>query len=598
MRTKNNGPWLGLVAALLVVPACRDDSGAVDDEGDETADAETDGDGSDETAVDDGLDEGSDDGLEGIQPVYLSPAEHLVRISMALLGKRPSADDIEAVQADPDVLPELVDAYLAAPNFGETIRDLHNATLLVLIDYFVFPAGFQPKGELADANPYDLNRSVTEAPLRLIEHVVTNDLPYTEIVTADYTLADGVTSVVWGLPYDGDGTSWELSRWEDGRDNAGILSDAWLYQRHSSTASNANRGRANAISRALLCYDFLSRDIEVDASVNLADPEQVANAVVDNPSCASCHQALDPLASFFRSHYPLFVPGDLEYPAPSYSPNIFPDGLGVPMRDPSFFGLSGDETGSLGEFIADDPRFAQCTAKRFYSYLQQVDIESVPLQTVAALQTEFVDSGFSAKALVKAIVLADDFRISHFEEDLEEDDPRAALAVKKMRPVQLAQFADATTGFVWKTNLGEPTIGTVDLLRDSFLGYQVLAGGIDSLYVTRPSHTYSATSTLVLASLAREAAHAVVEADFALADPGDRRLLTRIDANDTDESAVRDQIVALYLAILGEIVEADSADVDETLVLFTAAQTASGDPVRAWKVTITALMQDVRVAFY
>ncbi|MBL4687630.1 MAG: hypothetical protein JKY37_23745, partial [Nannocystaceae bacterium] len=180
----------------------------------------------------------------------------------------------------------------------------------------------------------------------------------------------------------------------------------------------------------------------------------------------------------------------------------------------------------------------------------------------------------------------------------EEDDPRAALAVKKMRPVQLAQFADATTGFVWKTNLGEPAIGTVDLLRDSFLGYQVLAGGIDSLYVTRPSHTYSATSTLVLASLAREAAHAVVEADFALADPGDRRLLTRIDANDTDESAVRDQIVALYLAILGEIVEADSADVDETLVLFTAAQTASGDPVRAWKVTITALMQDVRVAFY
>ncbi len=407
-----------------------------------------------------------------------------------------------------------------------------------------------------------------------------------------------MTSVVWGLPYDGDGDSWEQTEWTDGRDNAGILSDAWLYQRHSSTASNANRGRANAVSRALLCYDFLSRDIEVDSSVNLADPDQVANAVVDNPSCASCHQGLDPLASFFRSQFPLFVPADEAYPIETYVPNLFPDVLGVPMRDPAYFGLAGDETGDLGQFIADDPRFAQCTAKRFYSYLQQVDLDAVPLETAAELQAEFVNSGFDAKALVRAIVLGDDFRISHFEEELPEDDYRSALAVKKMRPVQLAQFAESATGFEWKTNLGDPTIGTVDLLRDSFLGYQVLAGGIDSLYVSRSSHTYSATSTLVLGGLAREAAHAVVEADFALAEGSDRRLLTKVDPDTTDEATIREQIVDLYLVLLGEVVAEDSGDVDDTLALFDAASNASNDPARAWKVTITALLQDVRVAYY
>jgi len=584
-------------AALLLLPACRDGS-------DGSTEDETSGGTAAGTASDDSVGSDDSDGSDGVtadptEPIYLTPSEHLVRISMSLRGTRPSPSEVAAVADDPDALDGIVDDYLESPNFGETIRALHNETLLVLVDYFVYPAGFPAMGALADVEPYALNRSVTEGPLRLIEHVVTNDLPYTEILTADYTMADGITSVVWGLPYDGDGTSWEQTSWEDGRGNAGILSDAWLYQRHSSTASNANRGRANAISRALLCYDFLSRDIEVDASVNLADPEQVANAVVSNPSCASCHQTLDPLAAFFRSYYPLYVPADQTYPVPSYAPDIFPDVLGVPHRDPSFFGQNGDETEDLGQYIAEDPRFSSCTARKFYSYLQQVPLDDIPLETVADLQASFTNSGYSAKALIKTIVLSDDFRISHFEDaEAVEDDYRADLAVKKIRPVQMAQFVEATTGFQWRTNLGDPTLGTVDLLRDSFLGYQVLAGGIDSLYVSRPSYTYSATSTLVLAALAREASHVVVDADFALSDADDRRLLTVVSDTDTSEALIREQLVVLYGALFGEAVEADSADIDDTYALFDGALAVSGEVPRAWKVTLTAMLQDVRIAYY
>jgi len=567
----------------------------MDDAGDTDADE---GDDDDDDDDDDGSDaDDDDDDASDVEPIYLSPAEHLVRISMALRGTRPSADEVAAVEEDPDALEGIVDSYLESPNFGETIRDLHNDTLLVLNDYFVFPAGFLPRDQLADVDPYVLNRAVTEAPLRLIEHVVMDDRPYTEIVTADYTMANGITSVIWGLPYDGDGDSWEESSWEDGRGNAGILSDAWLYQRHSSTVSNANRGRANAISRALLCYDFLSRDIEIDSSVNLADPDQVANAVVTNPSCASCHQALDPLASFFRGYFPLYVPADQEYPVLSYVPELFPEALGVPMREPRYFGQAGDETQDLGSFIAEDPRFAQCTANKFYAYLQQVPLQDVPLEKTVELQTVLEDSGFDAKALTKAIVLSDDFRISHFDEELPEDDFRANLTVKKMRPVQLAQFARSTTGFEWKTYLGDPTLGTVDLLRDSFLGYNVLAGGIDSFFVTRPSYTYSATSALVLSNLAREASHFVVDTDFA-AETDDRRLLGVVGPNDSGESEVRDQIADLYLDLYGQLVDTDSEEVDETYALFEGALAVSNDPSRAWKVTLTAMLQDVSVAYY
>lgn len=585
---------LALALALALHAGCRDDAPALDDDG-ATSDP------MDGTAGSEGDESGEpqdDTGMDGPQPVYLSPAEHLNRISMALRGVRPSAAELQQVSDDPEALPGIVDAYLDDPRFGAIIRDLHNDDLLVLVDFMVFPAGFLPKGPVADVDGYRLNRSITEAPLRLVEHVVMEDRPYSEIVTADYTMADGPTAAVWGLPYDGDGQSWEQTQWQDERDHAGILSEPWLFQRFSSTLSNANRGRANAVSRALLCYDFLSRDIEVDASVNLADPDAVADAVVDNPACASCHQSLDPLASFFQDWSPVYVPSDIDYPFDSYIPDVFPDS-GVQMRDPGYFGQAGEGLGELGQHIAEDPRFSLCAAQRFYAYFHQIDQGEVPLQVAAQLQGVLLDSDMSAKALTRAIVLDDEFRISHMEEpptgeELEHD----PVGVKKARPAQLALLFEDLTGFRWQTDLSEFDLAPIDLMADSFLGYNVLLGGIDSLFVTRPSHSYSATASLVLRNLAREAANAVVDADLSDPELGSRHLLTLVTSTDTDEDVVREQLAALYLRILARDEAPDGEAVSESHALFQAALEHSGDPVRAWKVTLTALLQDVEIAYY
>lgn len=577
-----------LALTLVLLPACRDDASPANDDS-----ASGSGDSGDPT---DGADETADSGDPADdEAVYLTPVEHLVRVSMALRGTRPSADELAQVEADPAAIDTIVDGYLDDPRFGQIIRDLHNDALLVLADFLVFPAGFEPKGPVADVDQYRLNRSITEAPLRLVEHVVMSDLPYTEIVTAEYTLADEIVAEVWGLPYDGSGSSWEVTQWQDERDQAGILSDPWLFQRYQSTVSNANRGRANAISRALLCYDFLSRDIEVDASVNLADPDAVANAVVENPACASCHQGLDPLAGFLRDWSPVYVPADVDYPFDSYMPDIFVD-IGATVRDSNFFGRAGSGLGDLGRFIAEDPRFSLCAAQRFYAYLHQVELEDVPLETAARLQTELLDSGMSAKALARSIVLDDEFRVSHA-------DPATAttldpVGVKKARPVQLGLLFDDLTGFRWRTDLTEFDLAPIDLLEDSFLGYNVLLGGIDSLFVTRPSHTYSATASLALRSLAREAADHVVEADFAEPNPDARHLLTQVSDTDSEQSLVREQLAALHLRILARVVDPQGPEIDESYALFAAALDHGGDIPRAWKVTLTALLQDVEIAYY
>ncbi|MGH9886955.1 MAG: hypothetical protein ACREBE_15615, partial [bacterium] len=227
---------------------------------------------------------------------YLTPGEHLARASLALRGTRPSTRELVAVTAHPEQLPHFIDAYLASPDFGATIRDLHNEVLRLHPQLTNSTPTAAPP--LADISFSEMNRSIYDEPLRLIEDIVMTDQPYTQVVTADYTLADRTVATVWGLEHD-DTEGWQRTHWTDERGAAGILASTALYLRYRSVNFNYNRSRANAISRSLLCHDFSDSDIHIDTSVDLSNPQVVADAVVRNPSCAGCHQAMDPLASYF-----------------------------------------------------------------------------------------------------------------------------------------------------------------------------------------------------------------------------------------------------------------------------------------------------------
>ena len=97
----------------------------------------------------------------------LSPAEHLVRASMALRGVRPSPRELQAVRENPGWLEPIVDYYLSTPEFGMTIREMHAEQLLIGVDKSIYPAGFPAVGPLAGMDVERLNQSVVEAPLRL-----------------------------------------------------------------------------------------------------------------------------------------------------------------------------------------------------------------------------------------------------------------------------------------------------------------------------------------------------------------------------------------------------------------------------------------------
>ncbi|MEO1267155.1 MAG: hypothetical protein AAFX99_03590 [Myxococcota bacterium] len=529
------------------------------------------------------------------QVQYLSPTDHLVRASMALRGVRPSVEELETVRANPDALPGVVDTYIESEAFGTTIRDMHNEGLELRTFVFWFP----PVGELSDLSVMELNASVQESPLRLIEHVVMNDRPYSEILTADYTVANEVVATVWGMDYNGDGESWVETRWPDqGRVHAGVLSDSFLYMRHYTTPLNAQRRRANMVTKNFLCFDFLSIDINVDGNVDLSDPEAVKDAV-KSPECASCHDSLDPLSALFWRHEFFIAPGEFtRYPVSFYQPDyervyrpLFTD------REPDYFGLPANDVRELGQHIVADGRFASCTVERFYGYLAQVEPEAIPSSEAQSLRDQFIDSNMNAKALAKAIVLSDAFRIAQ----VTTADGEERSFLQKARPRQWSRMMEDLVGFRWEVNLDLPldfvgggTYGRTDLMSDSFFGYEVLAGGSDDFTVTRMVHTLNPTISLVFDAFAQEAAGYVVERDFS--GMSARPLLTV--GNDTNEAAVRGELAQLHLKLFAEFVEPNSEEVDRSFDLFTAALGMSNDPVRAWKTVLTAMFQDSRLIYY
>ncbi len=568
----------------------------------------------------------------------LSEAERLLRASMALRGIRPSVADLQRVASDPTQLEALVDSYVQSPEFLEVIKDLHAERLLLRTDtQFQLPV--MGPLESSGFSQADIYSSTTESPLRFVAEVVGTDLPYTEILTADWMVTNEVLAQMYGLPYDPAGAEWQRSQWSDGRPLAGLLSDSEMWRRHVSNGFNFHRGRANLVADAFLCEDFASRDVLVEGGVALSDPSEVSDALVDTPSCVGCHQSLDPLAAFFwgykeqimrnavSSAYAADCAWNWENGEPyrgSYRPEHFcyplkfyeateQDGWADPeihLRPPSYYGTPGDDTSDLGSMMAEDPRFSMCTVRNFYAYLTEVSREAVPLDLASALRDDFVASNYSAKELAKAIVLSEPFAIAKVEPPLAlpATAPFAlpfAPGLQVIRPEQYARTLADLTGFVWLTN--PDNVGcelptnicweNTNLANTDRFGYRAMFGGVDGLQVTAAIIGATPTKMMVMETMGSEAAGYVVAQDFAVP-AASRRLLVLVEVTTVDEISVRAQLAALHLRIFGESVSPDSPEVALSWELFSATLAVGSAPESAWKVVLTAFFQDPRMLFY
>ena len=271
----------------------------------------------------------------------------LWRAAIMFAGRLPTAEEYERAERGPAGLRGAVRGLMAGDGFHDFLIRAANDRLLtdkhlgLVIDANI--AGFvnlnnarhalHVAGDEAALGRWDqrIQFGFARAPLELIAHIVENDLPYTEILTADYVMANPPADGAYGggAAFDRaeDALEFRPSRIVDyyrvdesfvseftnefglhvvdpgnlrtDWPHAGILNTVVFLKRYPTTPTNRNRARSR-----WTYYHFLGLDIEKSAS-RTTDPAALAdtdNPTMRNPACTVCHGVLDPVAGAFQNY--------------------------------------------------------------------------------------------------------------------------------------------------------------------------------------------------------------------------------------------------------------------------------------------------------
>ena len=244
----------------------------------------------------------------------------------------------------------------------------------------------------------------------LVAYVIENDLPYSEILTADYMMMNRLTNQGYGgtatFSDDEDDSIFKPSKiqgyyLDDQIDNgkgvqvnidnygtwshiqtkgpattfphSGLLTDMTFLARYPTTATNRNRARAR-----WTFFHFLDIDIEgaTQRPIDEAALQDTNNPTMNNPSCTVCHAILDPVAAAFqnwneRNQYkPRGMALDQYYKFPADgSLGMFQEGdtWYSDMREPGLFESSISDNDhalqELGQLIVREPAFYRASVK-------------------------------------------------------------------------------------------------------------------------------------------------------------------------------------------------------------------------------------------
>lgn len=510
----------------------------------------------------------------------MSDRRLLTRLSLDLRGVRPTADELARVDADSAELDAILDEYLADPRFEDRVRQMYTEIYLTRADFFALQAA-----DYGLADEPGFARAVGEEPIRLVARVAAEDRPWTDIVTADWTIANELTATAFDLDYSGPG--WDVAQYRDGRPAAGVLATNGLWWRYRSTASNANRKRANQASRILLCNDYLVRPIDFDRDVDLLDEDAVNDAISNNPQCVNCHVSLDPFAAYFFGFWNYNEDSWLE--ASTYHPErerLWSDYL---PDAPAYYGQPGSSMADLGRQIASDPRFAECAVEQVYEGLLRREVSLSDTNALTAHREAFIQGELRFKALVKSVVADPRYRAGDSDDPLV--DEAGAVPLKMVTTDQLASQVAGLTGFEWN-------YANYEMMANDLIGVRTLAGGADGVSVVRTATRPNATLLLVQERLAELGAVHAVERQLAGEDTG---LFPHVDLSETpetDEAAMVANIQHLHAVVFGRNAAADGPEVAANLELWRELYSIDGSAPAAWAGLLTALLRDPDFLLY
>lgn len=525
--------------------------------------------------------------FEGVEQMDLERT--LRRAMFSLTGRYPTAQEYAVVAAvGEEAFDQVLRLAMAEGGFGTRIMEMYNEMLLTdaylpgtraldFIDGDDYPGKNWFGGLEGAALSQARNRSndaIAREPLQLIRYVVANDRPFYEILTADYTVVNPYSARVYGLGTDmfddpDDPNEWREVQLE-GFPHAGVLTTPAYLNRYPTTPTNVNR------MRAVVTLDYFFATDVMRLGARPLDPDAGAghNPTMNDPSCTSCHEILDPVAGAF---------GNWDETG-RYRPGPWHDGMLAPGLGQIEVPQESDESrlSWLSIEMVSDSRFGQAVVRTLYTGLTGVDPVDEPTDAAApdyaarirAFQVQdflfkeiaqtFAHSGYDVREAIIELVKSPYFRATNVEEI---DETRAyeladVGASVLLSPLQLHRKIAQVTGYAWTDESGS----LLPLGRP----YHMMYGGMDSDVVTERLDEVNGVMVNVAERMANEVSCTTTALELTLP-PEDRNLLPFVEVDSlpsTDEVGIRDNLVYLHERLLGETLDADDPQIDATYGLF------------------------------
>jgi len=546
--------------------------------------------------------------ISPLELILLSPSQQLRKTTLALAGRLPTTNELAIVNGAissievKEQMGFIIDKLLMEKSFYQRLKEIYNDLLLTdafkndakalglsLNDfdnrnYFGTTELMQLGYNGTDSNLLReyANYGLSQAPLELISYVVKNDIPFTEILTADYVMVNPYSATIFNANVVGEndfnftyGADWNLFDYErflpvkltDNKartiPHAGILTTLPFLSRYPSSSTNLNRKRA----RYVFQY-FLDTDVEGLADRGGLDLGNVVGLfpTLEDPQCKICHDVLDPIAGLFKnwnvsgrylgnnlnwlhSRQPqeMLAPGFSQLPE-----NILPDSD------------SASALRWLAYRIISDNRFVSSTVKTIFKGFAGINITDDPV-FYQSLKTVFINQNFNLKKLIKEIVLSPYF----VARNALASSPVGQVGNVGTAHLLTPEHLDRKIKAIFNEKQWQSPSKRNLLSEDSYL---LLYGGIDSIEVTQ--RTEQATSIIAgaQARIANQLACELVPLDFDKA-LSQRELFPLVNINHLPDNAINTSLIKqniqyLFSKILGQEFSLIDPEIERAYGLF------------------------------
>jgi hypothetical protein len=442
--------------------------------------------------------------------LQLGPLGTLRKASLHLLGRLPNTAEIQGIlDGGEAALGPAIMGLLADPAFSVRLKELFNDMLLTdrYLGYNGYAVDLLNTTDFpyADDATYDTyteedrrrtNRAVAREPLELINYIVKNDRPFTEVLTAPFTVVNPYSARMYNV-YGTFQNPTDENEWIEAQINfmrngqplamphAGVLTSPMFLNRFPTTPTNRNRHRARMVFQFFLATDILNvaeRPIDPTQSTKFANPTR------DDSACNACHRQIDPIAGAFQK----FDDNDQERfrPEKNWFTEMFAPGFGKEQMSTGDFGNAPQW---LAQRLVQDFRFAQASVQTVFTalighkptaypadteaadYRDQLTAWQAQDATFRAIADKFVAENYNLKTVFREVILSPYFRALNGVGTLS---PGRATALSNLgtgrlsTPELLSRKIQAITGVPWARGTEQTQYLTTD--------YNILYGGIDS----------------------------------------------------------------------------------------------------------------------